>query len=79
MDEQDVQNPLTEPQEPAEPPPQSTDLKAQFEALDVQKRALWDQIKHIPEYDYESTPEWAQICEIDKQLLALDAQIKGGR
>lgn len=53
-------------------------LEQEFEALTQQKVALWEQVKHMPNYEFESTPQWAQIRELDAQLLTLDQKIKEG-
>jgi len=54
-------------------------IEQQFETLTQQKVALWEQVKAMPNYEFEQTPQWTQIRELDARLLTLDQQIKGGK
>jgi ABC-type uncharacterized transport system ATPase subunit len=54
-------------------------LQHQFDVLTQQKVELWNQIKDMPDYEFERTEQWKKIVELDKQLLELDQKIKGGK
>jgi hypothetical protein len=61
------------------------ELKQQFDELTERKKAIWatltDRLAHDDiyyGYAHEKEPEWKEIVELDRKLIALSAQIKGG-